>query len=402
MRYQSTQPDSKGKAAALKRAAQLTEFTWTPLRDVPTHTKQAGRTVLPAGVPVKGMPYSSTEANDKFITENVSFETLLSAMANPDSVLYQKSLEGKNSSTYYGIVCNSLVRYCLGISGRYNTKRWGDIPGMYLIKEQGTYTPDDMELGDVLHAFGNGRNHVALITDLLKDESGRIVEVEVSEAVSPSCYPVEEFHEKYALFSIWRYALIDELPESDPALDELLFAGGVEAQKSDIAIDYGNKSNYPEGEETVISLFRDAENLVEIRRGDELIEQLKVSGSGQIRRTFERGYYTITLQNTGERVEFCVNAPHISHTVENEYIHITVDSADPESQILHMEFREKGENTASLVAIEQLSLQEKRTGAFTRKIPAEGETPVEGETSAEDGDAATEPVEEDVAESTAA
>ena len=106
----STLPDSPGKAAALARCACLTDFRWTPLCDVPTYKKDIGRTVHPAGVTVTGMPYSSVEAIDKFIGENVSFRSILSAMSNPDSALYQRDIRGlKNSWTYFGIVCNGAV-----------------------------------------------------------------------------------------------------------------------------------------------------------------------------------------------------------------------------------------------------------------------------------------------------
>lgn len=377
MECNSTKPDSAGKEAAIKRAALLTEFRWTPLRDIPTHSKRVGRTVLQAGVEVKGIPYSSVEENDKFITENVSFETFLSAIANPDSVLYEKSLEGRNSSTYYGIVCNSFVRYCLGIQGRYNTKHWADIPGMYPVKKRGTYTAEEIMLCDILYAYGEGRNHVALITGLYQDDSGRIVKIEVSEAVSFSCkrekFDPEEFFEKYQLFSLWRYALIDSVPEFEPALEKLLFEDGVEAHKCGIGLDYGNRSNYSEGEEMVISIFRSEEQQVEIRCRGETEELVAIQGPGQIRRRFPKGYYTVKLLSTGEGVEFCVNSPRISHSVENEYINITVDAEDPDSCILHMEFRGKGDGVASLISIEHLSLQEIQTGKICRKIPEEAE-----------------------------
>ena len=372
-----TKPDSAGKAAAIRRAALLTEFCWTPLKDVPTHSKKTGRTVHPAGVEVKGMPYSSAEANDKFIAENVSFETLLSAMANPDSVFYGKSLEGGNSSTYYGIVCNGLVRFCLGIAGRYNCKRWGDIPGMYRVKEAGCFTAGEIALCDVLHSFGNGRNHVALITDLLRDESGAVVRVEVSEATYFHCirqdYDLATFFERYQVFGLWRYALIDQVPDCDVALEKLLTEGGAEAQKASITVDYGNKSNYMSGEETVISVFAPGEQVVTICRNGVEIERLSVTGPGQIRRRFERGYYTVALAESEEAAEFCVNAPVIAHTVENEYLTITADPGDPESCIVYMEFREAGERTASLASVEHLSPQELKTGVFTRKIPADAE-----------------------------
>ena len=373
----STKPDSKGKAAVLARSAQLTDFKWTPLCDVPTYTKTDGKTVLPAGVEAVGMPYSSTEPVDKFITENVSFETFLSVAANPDSALYQKDLGGKNNSwTYIGIVCNGLVRYALGIRRRYSTKCWGDIPGMHMIAECESYKVDEIELCDILHAYGNGRNHVSLITDLLRDESGQIVQVEVSEAVRPTCkracYSVEEFYEKYKLFALWRYDFVDLAPENDPEIDALLVEHGVEKELPNISVDYGNKSNYLEGEEIVISVFHKGENEVEICRREELVERLTVVGKGRISRKLERGYYTARLVNTGESIEFCVNSPQISHTVKGGYITVQAESCDPDSKILYIDFRERGNGVAALVKVEELSEEEKRSGVITRKIPDEG------------------------------
>ena len=101
----STKPDTKGKEAVLYRSHQLTEFKWTPVADIPMHSKTPERKMFVAGEEWQGMPYSSPEPVDKFIFENISFETLMSIMANPDSALYQKDLNGHNNSwTYYGFV----------------------------------------------------------------------------------------------------------------------------------------------------------------------------------------------------------------------------------------------------------------------------------------------------------
>ena len=82
-----TLPDTSAKAAVIARSKQLTDFKWTPLRDVPTYLRNVGNTVLPAGVEVTGFPYSSTELTDKFLCENVSFESFLTAVSNPDSLI---------------------------------------------------------------------------------------------------------------------------------------------------------------------------------------------------------------------------------------------------------------------------------------------------------------------------
>lgn len=381
----STKPNSKGKEAAIFRSRQLTDFKWTPQRDITTYTKATGKTKLCAGIEQTGMIYSSTEPVDKFITENVSFETMLSVIANPDSALYTKDLDGHNNSwPYFGVVCNGLVRYSLDIRYRYSTKRWRTIPGMRKIADEADYTVEQIELCDILHAFGNGRNHVAFITDILRDDNGIIRQIEVSEAVRPTCkrkqYDVETFYEKYKLFALWRYDFVDSV--SMPA--ETIV--GVPKLGS-IAIDYGNKTNYRTCEDVVISAFGDGENAIEIYSGDEVIEKLSIQGKGNISRKFDRGYYTVKHVNTGESVEFCVTMPQIYHRVENGFISVQVDSCDCGSKISHMEFREgtradrkDDENNqtlfynpicASLAKMEELTDEEKKTGLITREIPAD-------------------------------
>lgn len=386
----STQPDSTGKAAALRRARQLTEFRWTPLRDVPAYKKGVGKTVLPAGEERIGMIYSSTEPTDKFITENISFETIISIINNPDSALYTKDLGGHNNSwASFGLVCNGLARYALNIRRRYSTKHWADVPGMRKIADEGAYSAEEIELCDVLYAFGPKRSHVAFITDILRDEDGTIRQIEVSEAVRPVCvrrrYELEEFFEKYNLFALWRYDFVDSVPEPDNEDFEKVSA-------PDIAVDYGNKTNYRTSDEVVISAFGDGENEIEIYRGDEVIEKLVISGRGRASRTFSRGYYVVKHINTGECVEFCVTEPQITHRAENGEITVTVNSCDAQSRILYMDFREKtkeerreenitedldssvkfySNNCASLSKVEELTDEEKKSGVITRRIPAD-------------------------------
>ena len=388
----STKPDSKGKEAVLFRGRQLTEFRWTPLRDIPVYTKATGKTKLPAGEQQQGMIYSSTEPTDKFIGENISFETFLTAVANPDSALYTKDLNGHNNSwAYFGIVCNGFVRYTLNFRRRFSTKRFLDIPGMHKIYDAGTYTAEQIELCDVLRAFEKGISHVALITDILRDEAGTICQIEVSEGVRPVCkraqYDLETFFEKYKKYHICRYDFVDDVPMPDEAQNRYLMQGvpGLPA----IAVDYGDKSNYRTYEDVVISVFADGENEIEICRDGEVLESISITGRGQISRRFHRGYYTARHKESGESVAFCVTAPEISHSVENGMLTVKADACDPASRIVHMEFREKckemygsgsvpdggrtdvfySNQCASLAKVEELTDAEKESGMFTRAIP---------------------------------
>ena len=391
----STKPDSKGKEAVIFRSRQLTEFKWTPAGDIPVYTKATGKTKLSAGVEQQGMIYSSTEPTDKFITENISFETLLTIIANPDSALYHKDLNGHgNSWAYFGIVCNGLARYALNIRRRYSTKRWPTVPGMRKIADAASYTAEQMQLCDVLYAYCKGRRHVALITDILRDETGEIRQIEVSEAIRPTCvrkqYDLETFYEEYKLFALWRYDFVDLVPMPDEGQNAYLEQGVPELPV--IAVDYGNKTNYRTYEDVVISTFADGENEIEICSGDEVIERLTIIGRGKVSRKFDRGYYTVKHINTGESVEFCVTMPQFSHSVENGVLTVKADSCDTESKILYMEFRERGrsaneissgsddennvvvyfsEDCAALSKVEELTDEEKKTGIIAREIPGD-------------------------------
>lgn len=392
----STKPDTPGKAAVLARSAQLTEFKWTPVNNIAAYTKTQGRITLTPDKELTGIIYSSTEPNDKFITENVSFETLLSATANPDSALYNKDLGGHhNSWVYFGIVCNGLARYAYGIERRYNTKRWLDVPGNHKVAEPGQFTVDEIRLCDSLLAFCDQRKHVALITDILRDEDGVIRQIEVSEAVRPTCkraqYDVEEFYEKYKLFGLCRYDFVDDVPAPDPVQDAILKQGVPPLPA--IAVDYGNKSNYLVGEEVVISVFAPGIHNVELIRDGWPVERITVNAPAKVVRTPKKGYYTVRLMDSGESAEFAVNEAKLSYTVSGNEITVTADPCDPNSEILYMDFREitrtklagaskadaSGQAAefynpicASLSKVEELTDEEKRTGVITRSIPSDG------------------------------
>ena len=381
---------SPGKKAVLQRARQLTEFVWTPLRDVPVFTLDNGKTILRAMRRIKGMLYSSTEPVDKFITENVSFETFRTIVNNPDSALYNKDLGGHNNSwAYFGVVCNGLARYALNIPRRYSTKRWPDIPGMRKIADDGKYTVNEIEICDVLYAYGKGRNHVALVTDLIYDEAGRVTHVEVSEAIRPYCirriYSAEDFYEEFKLFGLCRYDYIDDVPLPDSSYTEF-FAENSVSLTPHIAVDYGNKTNYRTYEDVVVSVFDDGENEIEVIKDNNLSEKIVINGRGSVSRCFEKGYYKLIHSNSGEYVEFGVTEPLINHSVKDGFLTVNVSSGDANSFISHMEFREKtrddavkdAENTfaqfynsdcAPLSKMEELTEEEKKTGIITRKIP---------------------------------
>lgn len=370
-------PDTLQKAAVIARARQLTDFKWKPVRDVPSYTRTEGNIVLPAGVELTGFPYSSTEQHDKFFTENVLVETFLSAIPNPYSKLYQPGTAAFNSCCY-GIVCNGLARYALGINMRVSTLCWTMIDGMRLVAEKKQFVANDIQLCDVLLRVYEKdlTNHVALITGLVKNDDGDVVEIEVSEATRPVCvrrkFTVESFFEMFELYALYRYDYLDNVPLLDESVEELI-QNNPYSDTPKVAVDNGNKSNYLEGEETIISVCIEGKDILQVCKDGEVIEEIVVTDKAALPRCFEKGYYKLILKNDGAAVEFAVNKAEISYKVENNQITVFADSCDKDSEILYMDFRIQGKGWASLAKFEELTDDEKKNGVITRTIPSNGE-----------------------------
>ncbi len=377
-----TLPTTAGQSAALARVAQLTDTRWTPLRDIPAFTIHSEKRWHKAGVEVTGMPYSSPEPTDSFLIENYSLNTFFSALANPDSVLYTKDLGGiRNSWTYIALVCNSLVRYAYGITRRYSTKRWLDIPGIRQVALPGTYTVDEIRLCDALYAYGQGSNHVAIITDILRDSEGKVALVEVSEAIAPSCrracFTPEEYYEKYKLFGLTRYDFLDRVTMPEP----ITFP----EKPPVISVDYGDRSNYFRGEPVVLSVFAEGPQQVLLTREDGPSETITVNGKVSL--DLAPGWYTATHTGTCEFVRFCVCRPSIDYRVENGILYVNAKSTDPKSRVAWLDLREgsraklspeqippeerkktQAPTAAGLAQVLELAEEEKATGIFSRPL----------------------------------
>ena len=109
--------------------------------------------------------------------------------------------------------------------------------------------------------------------------------------------------------------------------------------------------------------------MVIVEKDGNVIEEVPIFKSAVFSRLFERGYYIIKLQKSGEYVEFCVNKAEISHKIDNGFITVKADPCDKNSEIVYMDFRRGGKPGASLVKYEELTAEEKQTGVFTREIP---------------------------------
>ena len=117
-------PKSQGVANAIKRVRQMVELEWTPRGMFPCNyvipmpgdspAQRVGGYFAPWKAQ-KGMVYSSVRIHERFVGFNISLETFMTAVSNPNSVLYTKPQHGKgrSMSSFYGNVCSCLVSYAM-------------------------------------------------------------------------------------------------------------------------------------------------------------------------------------------------------------------------------------------------------------------------------------------------
>ena len=310
-------PENRGVENGLKRALQMTEIRWSPLRYMAGsqfyYTRDengefAGQYVpfyFSPALPNTGMVYSSVLKNQKFLGYNVSLETYMTALSDPVSVLYEKNLHGsgrRNVGCWYGIVCSCFASYVHDLPTRTICREW---PKVKNVTKLGQPELDELKLLDVIL---NVRKHIAVITDIQRDAAGRVRLVEVSEAVLPRCrrsyFLPEEFRAYWygRDFEIYRKADTEGITytpspfvrvEADPAR-------GISADPElpdyvynrDIMPNQGNASNYVGSEAVCIDILSEGWEKLRVEREGGADAVYDIGGSRVELTEKEPGYYT--------------------------------------------------------------------------------------------------------------
>ena len=318
-------PASRGVENALKRAKQLCDIPWTPIRPLPSALRGVKGTeheyfygYFDAWLPQRGAPYSSCRTVEKYVGWNVSAETFCTALQNPHSVVYTRQLKdepGTKANCYYGLVCSMFVSYALEMPYRIVCKDWTAVEGIAPVD---TAQLESLRLCDILL---DPKRHVALITGIGRDETGAVQRIEVSECTLPltirTTFTPEEFRHYWLEdnYTVYRYDRVDEvtytpdpwLPmEGEPAAEMPRFA---------LLPDYGNKANYRVGDEPV--------ELWALEEGWETVEVTDPQGSRTcypledshvVLRPEAVGRYNACLVRGEERsgsVEWCMVSLHL-------------------------------------------------------------------------------------------
>lgn len=265
-----------------KRAHLIADIEWYALGDVP---KLDG--FFAADHTYTGIPYSSVKELNKYVGQEVSFYTFLSAVKNPRSVLYTDRVSeypynGVNCASYYGSVCSMTINYALGFDRPYNSIMYGALPFIKRVVDQNFRS---IRPGDIVWKEG----HVLLVIDVDYDDNGMVTRIEILEnngyCAFIESYTLNEFEKRWEGIEwvIYRnvelYKLADEsglqvIPE-DEFIDNLTF-------NPDLSLDRGDKVTYREGEDVRVNVLSDNYSILELYESGKLISRQSYTGTPDV------------------------------------------------------------------------------------------------------------------------
>lgn len=278
-----------------KKAHQIADIEWTPLKDIPGLTKP-----IPAGVMRTGIPYSSVKEKDKFVGQEVSFHTFMTALHNPRSVLYTEDVKeppycGINCGPYYGTVCSGAVNYALGIDRPYESSMYKNVPYIAMVKNQ---SAEGVCSGDILWSPG----HVVLVIDVKKDESGKPQSYTILESngrTSIKDLSLASFEKRWETVGwvAYRNMRLAENLQYTPI--PYVLNDGDEGEtityNDDLCTSRGDHVTYIEGEDVVINVFTNKYKTLEVLRDGITIKKEPIISEDVTFRNLESGLYTAHL-----------------------------------------------------------------------------------------------------------
>lgn len=207
-------PTCRGMENAIRRTRQLTDIKWKPKVKVPRYSMMNGSSVhftdwCEVGKEYTGIPYSGSGDGDNWnynvlnpncdagkwgyyqfwVGLEVTPDTFITASRYPNSIFGTRAnLVGPNyDSAIYGDVCTALLSYACGLTGHIwpvgqfmSATAYGKNYFWQVGTLNGSVTSDKLRLGDVFHNSG----HVSIITDIIRDSTGAVSAVEISEATT--------------------------------------------------------------------------------------------------------------------------------------------------------------------------------------------------------------------------
>lgn len=294
------------QAKSVEYARIMSRVKWTPVAE--GMPKRGGH--FAPGREYTGVPYSSVKHVGRYIGFDIFLKTFLGAVENPRSVLYTENLYGKvsNAECYYGKVCSSYTSYALQCGIWYVSKVHGPRfrDGVTLLDPQ---SAQSAQPGDIIYTppkKKNGGSHVEIVTEVIRNRDGKVTHVRVEESrpqtTSNTLRSAKAFkaHISARNRELYRITDLDAWRGGNKA-ESFLFPNYKDDSATPkinrvLLLDRGDWVPYHKGQPVKFNVMdRDNQGVrtLVIRRGDELVEEIKVAGKGVVERTFSTcGDYT--------------------------------------------------------------------------------------------------------------
>ena len=303
-------PSSLGVSYCIRKAQDMINVSSYLVGRIkaPNHTYNSGDTIV-------GLPYTSTRKWCTFVPNNVSFETYLTSLSDPNSYAYTVDPgHGNYGCLYYGSVCGTFVAYCLGIKAlRHTNWDFFGIPGMEKIENQ---SAQGMQLGYVINAAKNNRTHAQICIGIERND-GVVTSITLAESTDPVCraveYTAEEFNNLLVDYTILSYSKIDE-NTYEPII--------VPYYNKNIMPAKGNKANWYTTENVIINVLNKADytNYIVYKDGAQYATAAIGNGSTINLGNMPYGKYYMVLTNNNNQttpVEWIVVDIQMSVTAMN-------------------------------------------------------------------------------------
>ena len=284
-------PKCWGLANVLANAEQITKLEWTPIANMPKRYDPNSGTLtayFAANTPNVGCPYSSVRDQDKAIGMDVSIHTFMTALKDPNSVLYKRISTVENSGCYYGTVCSGLINVAFGI-GLNLTNYYLSTSDMFE-----RVPMQDLETGDMIWISG----HVALISNVEKDVYGRIAYVTVVEEWYPlprtKKYSWNLFMTERAGYSAFRFKDLHSVQYTKIPYVQCFDEPATTITYPDIQTEFGDKAVFMAGEDVNVHVINPSGyTTITVKRGNTTV--LTTSTIEDFTLTnVQGGLYTIT------------------------------------------------------------------------------------------------------------
>lgn len=291
---------------SIEYARIMSRVKWTPVAD--GMPRRGGQFI--AGEEYTGVPYSSVKHVGRYIGFDIFLKTFLAAVENPKSVLYTENLYGEvsNAECYYGKVCSSYTSYALQCGIWYVSKLHGPRfrDGVALVERRSAQAA---RAGDVIYtppARKNGGSHVELVTEVVRDEDGKVTHVRVEESrpqtTSNTLRSAAAFDSHLSSRRRELYRITDlDAWRGDNKAESFLFPNYEDDSATPqinrvLLLDRGDWVAYAQGQPVKFNIMdRDGQGVrrLVIQRGDKVVEEIELAGKGVVERSFDTcGDYT--------------------------------------------------------------------------------------------------------------